>query len=71
MTLKDQYIILFHEGSKLKALTLYTDLAYNNNGGICNKAGNSLNAVEHKPVPTRVLNPNVSKASYKLKQHSY
>ena len=28
----------------------------------------SLNAVEHKPVPTRVLNPN---ASYKPKQRSY
>ena len=30
-----------------------------------------LNAVEREPVPTRVLNPNASEASYKLKQHSY
>ena len=36
-----------------------------------NEAGNSLNAVEHEPVPTRVLNPNASEASYKLKQRSY
>ena len=28
----------------------------------------SLNAVQHKPVPTRVLNLNASKSSYKLKQ---
>ena len=36
-----------------------------------NEADNSLNAVERKPVPTRVLNPNVSEASYKPKQRSY
>ena len=30
-----------------------------------------MNAVEREPVPTRVLNPNVSEASYKLKQRSY
>ena len=36
-----------------------------------NEAGNSLNAVEREPVPTRVLNPNTSEASYKPKQHSY
>ena len=36
-----------------------------------NEAGNSLNAVEHEPVPTRVLNPNASEASYKPKQRSY
>ena len=30
-----------------------------------------LNAVEREPVPTRVLNPNASEASYKPKQHSY
>ena len=30
-----------------------------------------LNAVEREPVPTRVLNPNTSKASYKSKQRSY
>ena len=30
-----------------------------------------LNAVEHGPVPTRVLNPNSSEASYKPKQRSY
>ena len=30
-----------------------------------------LNAVEHEPVPTRVLNPNASESSYKPKQHSY
>ena len=30
-----------------------------------------LNTVEHEPVPTRVLNPNVSEASYKPKQRSY
>ena len=33
-----------------------------------NKAGNSLNAVECEPVPTRVLNPNASETSYKPKQ---
>ena len=27
------------------------------------QSGNSLNAIECKPVPTRVLNPNASKAS--------
>ena len=32
------------------------------------QAGNSLNAVEHKPVSTRVLNPNASEVSYKPKQ---
>ena len=36
-----------------------------------NEAGNSLNAVEREPVPTRVLNPNASEASYKPKQRSY
>ena len=36
-----------------------------------NEAGNSLNAVEREPVPTRVLNPNASKASYKPKQRTY
>ena len=36
-----------------------------------NEAGNSLNAVEREPVPTRVLSPNVSKANYKPKQRSY
>ena len=30
-----------------------------------------LNAVEREPVPTSVLNPNVSEASYKLKERSY
>ena len=30
-----------------------------------------MNAVERKPVPTRVLNPNASEESYKLKQRSY
>ena len=30
-----------------------------------------LNAIECEPVPTRVLNPNASEASYKLKQRSY
>ena len=30
-----------------------------------------MNAVERKPVPTRVLNPNVSEASYKPKQRRY
>ena len=30
-----------------------------------------LNAVERKPVPTRVHNPNASEASYKSKQRSY
>ena len=33
-----------------------------------NEAGNSLNAVEHESVPTRVLNPNASEASYKPEQ---
>ena len=36
-----------------------------------NEPGNSLNAVERKPVPTRVLNPNASETSYKPKQRSY
>ena len=36
-----------------------------------NESGNSLNAVEREPVPTRVLNPNASEASYKQKQRSY
>ena len=36
-----------------------------------NQAGNSLNAVKREPVPTRVLNPNASEASYKPKQRSY
>ena len=35
-----------------------------------NEAGNSLNAVEREPIPTRVLNPNASEASYKLKKRS-
>ena len=30
-----------------------------------------LNAVEREPVPTRIINPNASKASYKPKQRSY
>ena len=30
-----------------------------------------MNAVERKPVPTRVLNLNASEASYKPKQRSY
>ena len=30
-----------------------------------------MNAVECEPVPTRVLNPNASEASYKPKQRSY
>ena len=30
-----------------------------------------LYAVEHEPVPTRVLNPNASEASYKPKKRSY
>ena len=30
-----------------------------------------MNAVERKPVPTRVRNPNASEASYKPKQRSY
>ena len=30
-----------------------------------------MNAVEREPVPTRVLNPNVSKVSYKPQQRSY
>ena len=53
-------------GLNLKALTPYTDgrnPAYNSNGGIRNEAGNSLNAIECKPVLTRVLNPNASEAS--------
>ena len=44
-----------------------TKLAINRN----NEASNSLNAVERESVPTRVLNPNASEASYKLKQRSY
>ena len=36
-----------------------------------NEAGNYLNAVEREPVPTRVLNPNTSEASYEPKQRSY
>ena len=32
---------------------------------------NTLNVVEREPVPTRVLNPNTSEASYKPKQRSY
>ena len=36
-----------------------------------NEAGNYLNVVEHEPVPSRVLNPNASEASYKPKQRSY
>ena len=35
-----------------------------------NEAGNSLNDVEREPVPTRVLNPTASEASYKPEQHS-
>ena len=35
------------------------------------EAGNSFNAVEREPVPTRFLNPNASEASYKPKQRSY
>ena len=30
-----------------------------------------MNAVEREPVPTTVLNPNESEASYKPKQRSY
>ena len=30
-----------------------------------------LNVVEREPVPTKVLNPNASEASYKPKQRSY
>ena len=30
-----------------------------------------MNAVEREPVPTRVLNPNVSEASYKPKERNY
>ena len=30
-----------------------------------------MNAVEREPVPTRVLNPEASEASYKPKQRSY
>ena len=30
-----------------------------------------MNAVEREPVPTGVLNPNASEASYKPKQRSY
>ena len=55
-------------GQNLKALALYTDrhnLAYNSNGGICNEAGNSVNAIEQEPVETRVLNPTMSEASFK------
>ena len=33
-----------------------------------NEADNSLNAVERESVPTRVLNPDASEASYKQKQ---
>ena len=33
-----------------------------------NEAGNSSNAIEHEPVPTRVLNANASEASYKPEQ---
>ena len=61
-------------GQNLKALTPYTDghnPAYNSNDGICNEAGNSLNAVESELVPTRVLSPTASEASYKPKQRSY
>ena len=36
-----------------------------------NEAGNSLNAVGHEPVPTRVLNSTASEVSYKPKQRSY
>ena len=36
-----------------------------------NEAGNSLNAIVREPVPTRVLNPNASEASYNPKQRSY
>ena len=36
-----------------------------------NEAGNSFNAVEREPVPTRLFNPNASEASYKPKQSSY
>ena len=36
-----------------------------------NEEGISLNAVEHEPVPTRVLNPKASEASNKQKQRSY
>ena len=36
-----------------------------------NEVGNFFNAVEREPVPTRVLNPNASEASYKPKQRSY
>ena len=32
---------------------------------------NHFNAVEREPIPTRVLNPNASEASYKPKQRSY
>ena len=34
------------------------------------KTGNSLNAVEREPIPTRVLNLNASETSYKPKQRS-
>ena len=30
-----------------------------------------MNAVEHEPVPTRVLNPTASDASYKPKQRNF
>ena len=33
-----------------------------------NEADKSLNVAEHEPVPTRLLNPNASDASYNLKQ---
>ena len=36
-----------------------------------NETGNSMNVVECKPVPTRVLNPKAGEASYKPKQRSY
>ena len=36
-----------------------------------NEAGNSLNSVECEPVPSRVLNPIASEASYKPKKRSY
>ena len=35
------------------------------------QAGNSLNTVERQPVPTRVLDPDASKASYRPKQRIY
>ena len=36
-----------------------------------NEAGNSLNAVELKPFPTRVLAPTASEASHKLSQCNF